>query len=166
MNIFRKFIFMFLGIFYFVLPCADYPNDHGSAFFNVPIKYDHKHRINMSFFCRNAVDFIKNGRLVDYNVQDGLTPDRVKEFYDILLHYFDFCQKNKFEKLRKVRDDQKRLPIFLYKEKIVSTIQENQVVVVAGDTGCGKSTQVGSHEFFVCCDIRLMYAKNVFTIMM
>ena len=35
------------------------------------------------------------------------------------------------------------LPIFKYKQGIVDAVKDNQVVVVAGDTGCGKSTQVG-----------------------
>ena len=30
----------------------------------------------------------------------------------------------------------------LFREEIVDAIQHNQVVIVAGDTGCGKSTQV------------------------
>lgn len=32
--------------------------------------------------------------------------------------------------------------MFFYREEIVSAVRDNRVVVVAGDTGCGKSTQV------------------------
>ncbi len=42
----------------------------------------------------------------------------------------------------KIRHDQQNLPIYQYKDKIVEAVREHQVVVVAGDTGCGKSTQV------------------------
>ena len=79
---------------------------------------------------------------MDYEVDKELTRERVRQFRGILLHYLDFCQKQKFQKLRKIRHDQKNLPIYQYKEKIVSMIREHQIVVVAGDTGCGKSTQV------------------------
>ncbi|KAK7180896.1 hypothetical protein DPSP01_000632 [Paraphaeosphaeria sporulosa] len=36
------------------------------------------------------------------------------------------------------------LPIFAYKEMIVSTIDKHQVTIVCGETGCGKSTQLPS----------------------
>lgn len=39
-------------------------------------------------------------------------------------------------------DDQKILPSFHHRLSIVQTIQNNQVVVVAGETGCGKSSQI------------------------
>ena len=45
-------------------------------------------------------------------------------------------------KLKKLRTSQKKLPIAEYKESILEALVENQVVIVAGDTGCGKSTQV------------------------
>ena len=47
-------------------------------------------------------------------------------------------------KLRKVRQDQENLPIYQYKSVIIDAVKQHQVVVVAGDTGCGKSTQVRS----------------------
>ena len=47
-----------------------------------------------------------------------------------------------FEKLVKIHRDKESLPIHHYKSQIVSTIRSHQVVLVAGDTGCGKSTQV------------------------
>ncbi|KAL7291092.1 hypothetical protein TKK_0015221 [Trichogramma kaykai] len=34
------------------------------------------------------------------------------------------------------------LPIFAYKEAILKELEENQAVVIKGDTGCGKTTQV------------------------
>ncbi|KAK2718300.1 probable ATP-dependent RNA helicase DHX34 [Artemia franciscana] len=60
----------------------------------------------------------------------------------IIQLYVNFLQKDKFSKLKKLRQSQKNLPIADYREEIVDAIQHNQVVIVAGDTGCGKSTQV------------------------
>lgn len=42
----------------------------------------------------------------------------------------------------KIRRDRQALPIAAYRETIVRTVQANQCVLIAGDTGCGKSTQV------------------------
>ena len=108
----------------------------------IPLNYDPRYRINVCLMSKDAEDFIKRGRLVDYEVDKELTRERVQQFRSILHHYLDFSQKQKFQKLRKILQDQKNLPIYQYKEKIVSMIQQHQIVVVAGDTGCGKSTQV------------------------
>ncbi|KAL5004825.1 hypothetical protein ScPMuIL_018281 [Solemya velum] len=108
----------------------------------LPRRYDKRYRINMSIISKEVEDFMTKGRLVDFETDKELTRDRVKEFRNILLHYLDFLQKQKFSKLKKLKHDQENLPIFQYREKIVDMIQKHKVVVVAGDTGCGKSTQV------------------------
>ncbi|KAJ9600220.1 hypothetical protein L9F63_009480, partial [Diploptera punctata] len=68
--------------------------------------------------------------------------DRLAEFRDVFLLYLDFKQKEKFNKLRKLRQSQANLPVAQYREKIVNSVKSEQVVIIAGDTGCGKSTQV------------------------
>ncbi|KAK3098811.1 hypothetical protein FSP39_023323, partial [Pinctada imbricata] len=108
----------------------------------LPAHYDKRYKINVAFRIKNVDVFLKKGRLVDYDVEEELTIERVKQFKYILLHYLDFLQKQKFNKLKKLRTDQENLPIFQFKQKIIDMIGENQVVVIAGDTGCGKSTQV------------------------
>ncbi|XP_018310380.1 probable ATP-dependent RNA helicase DHX34 isoform X2 [Mycetomoellerius zeteki] len=67
---------------------------------------------------------------------------RLLKFRDVILLYLDFKQKEKFAKLKKLRDTQANLPVARYKEKIVEMIKTEKVIVVAGDTGCGKSTQI------------------------
>lgn len=39
------------------------------------------------------------------------------------------------------------LPIFAYREKILNAIEENQVVVISGETGSGKTTQIPQYIF-------------------
>nr|CAD7574761.1 unnamed protein product [Timema californicum] len=68
--------------------------------------------------------------------------DRLVEFRSVLLLYIDFQQREKFTKLRKLRESQANLPVAQYREQIVSSMLKDRVVVIAGDTGCGKSTQV------------------------
>ena len=66
----------------------------------------------------------------------------VAEFRHILQTFLAFQQKEKLAKVRKLRESQRNLPIAEYREEILDRLEHNQVVIVAGDTGCGKSTQV------------------------
>ncbi|KAJ0980405.1 hypothetical protein J5N97_008660 [Dioscorea zingiberensis] len=44
--------------------------------------------------------------------------------------------------LKKVAQDRAKLPIASYKDVISSTLKSHQVVLISGETGCGKTTQV------------------------
>ncbi|KAK4484325.1 hypothetical protein RD792_006902, partial [Penstemon davidsonii] len=44
--------------------------------------------------------------------------------------------------LRQITEERSKLPIASFKDVITSTIESNQVVLVCGETGCGKTTQV------------------------
>ena len=70
-----------------------------------------------------------------------MTLDMVTEFQKILSLFVDFLQKEKFNKLKKLRESQANLPIAEFRNEILEKVDQNRVVIVAGDTGCGKSTQ-------------------------
>lgn len=72
---------------------------------------------------------------------------KLKQFLQILIHYLDFKQKEKFNKLKKLRKVQANLPVARYRDDIVKAVQNEQVVLIAGDTGCGKSTQVPQYLY-------------------
>ncbi|CAD8179386.1 unnamed protein product [Paramecium pentaurelia] len=40
-----------------------------------------------------------------------------------------------------------QLPIFQFREKIIKSIRENQVIIIAGETGCGKTTQIPQYIY-------------------
>jgi len=105
--------------------------------FNLPEKYDRRYRVNVSLLSKDV-----KGMLYHKHNTLGLTEEKVADFRCILLHYIDFLQKQKFARLVKVKRDQQNLPIFEHRQEIVDAVARHQVVVVAGDTGCGKSTQV------------------------
>lgn len=44
--------------------------------------------------------------------------------------------------LQQLAADRTRLPITPFREEIISAVANNQVVIIAGETGCGKTTQV------------------------
>ncbi|XP_064149969.1 probable ATP-dependent RNA helicase DHX34 [Loxodonta africana] len=104
------------------------------ALADLPRTYDPRYRINLSVLGPDTRGSREPGR--------RLPPERVAEFRRALLHYLDFGQKQAFGRLAKLQRERAALPIAQYGKRILQTLKEHQVVVVAGDTGCGKSTQV------------------------
>lgn len=78
---------------------------------------------------------------------EALTKERLSKFQNIIILYLDFKQKEKFAKLKKLRESQANLPVYRYKQEIIETIKNERVVIIAGDTGCGKSTQVPQYLY-------------------
>lgn len=105
----------------------------GSVELGLPQEYDARYKINLSVSCR-AVG--------EGSGSSGPSREEIAECRLALLHFLDFSQKQSFSKLVKLRREQKNLPIFQYRDRIVQLVRRHPVVVVAGDTGCGKSTQV------------------------
>lgn len=72
----------------------------------------------------------------------ALSGTKVAQFLQIVLQYLAFKQQEKFAKLKKLRVSQENLPVAKFRDEIVAAVQEKSVVLLAGDTGCGKSTQI------------------------
>lgn len=51
--------------------------------------------------------------------------------------------KQNNEKYRRFREYRRSLPAWNVGGDILAALQDHQVVVIVGETGCGKSTQVG-----------------------
>lgn len=85
-----------------------------------------------------------------FNDEDKSIDDRkIKIFLTIVTHYLDFKQKERFQKLKKLRKFQASLPIAAFEKEIVEAVKNESILILAGDTGCGKSTQVkdeGNYE--------------------
>ncbi|NWS77891.1 DHX34 helicase, partial [Crotophaga sulcirostris] len=101
----------------------------------LPPKYDPRYRINLSVLSADATPRNRRG---DSDIPRG----RLLEFRSAFLHYLDFNQKRSFSKLAKLQRERAALPIAQFRERILRSVARNQVVLIAGDTGCGKSTQV------------------------
>lgn len=96
------------------------------------------------------------GRISTYIQSTKLTKRKIRQFLQIVVHYLDFRQKERFAKLRKLRKCQAELPVAKYKAEIQAAIQSEKVVLIAGDTGCGKSTQIPQYLYeanfqSICC---------------
>ncbi|XP_075268591.1 putative ATP-dependent RNA helicase DHX34 isoform X2 [Opisthocomus hoazin] len=101
----------------------------------LPPRYDARHRVNLA-----VPDAAAEGAIGD---ADAAVPrERLAQFRAAWLHYLDFAQKRSFAKLAELRRERAALPIARYRDRVLRAVAANQVVVIAGDTGCGKSTQV------------------------
>ncbi|XP_046892313.1 probable ATP-dependent RNA helicase DHX34 [Hypomesus transpacificus] len=114
----------------------------GSVDMGLPKEYDARYRINVSVCTRDVEERLGRSDHRHRQSSSGPGTQEIADCRLALLHFLDFNQKQSFAKLAKLRKDQKNLPIYQYKDKIVDLVRTNSVVVVAGDTGCGKSTQV------------------------
>ncbi|NXG39102.1 DHX34 helicase, partial [Dromaius novaehollandiae] len=108
-----------------------------SRLLDLPREYDARYRINLSVLSADMEGLVR-GRRPD----PGPPREQLSEFRMALLHYLDFTQKQSFAKLAKLHRERAALPIAQYRDRLLRAVAQNQVVVVAGDTGCGKSTQV------------------------
>lgn len=113
----------------------------GCVDLGLPKEYDARYRINVSVCTRDVEERLGGS---DRRRHTSLGPGKEEKATCrlTLLHFLDFCQRQSFGKLAKLRREQKALPIFQYRDRIVELVRTHPVVVVAGDTGCGKSTQV------------------------
>lgn len=66
-------------------------------------------------------------------------PELDKQLYD------EFELTTKTEKYQKMFEFRQKLPSFQHREEIVNSVKRNKVVLIAGNTGCGKTTQVAQY---------------------
>lgn len=111
---------------------AEPPAAAAATRLDLPPAYDPRYRINLALPSAAAVP----------TRNSDLPRERLAEFRAAVLHYLDFTQKQSFAKLAKLHRERAALPIAQYRQRLLDAVAGNQVVVVAGDTGCGKSTQV------------------------
>ncbi len=75
------------------------------------------------------------------NIDDGplATASLESVSQDLLRDWSDRRKSREYQSQQRQRE---RLPIWSMKEEIMSKINENPVVLIRGNTGCGKTTQV------------------------
>ncbi|MPC28322.1 putative ATP-dependent RNA helicase DHX34 [Portunus trituberculatus] len=117
-----------------------------SAKLGLPLAFHKRHNIN---FCLSgaSIEEMKR-RLPPQDLEEvgkgrqRLSQRRLEEARFVMLLYLDFTQRQRFERLRQLRQTQAELPIATRREELLQEVEQHGVVIVAGDTGCGKSTQV------------------------
>ncbi|CBN79814.1 conserved unknown protein [Ectocarpus siliculosus] len=88
-------------------------------------------------------ELARRGVLEREEVKAMLMPGPMADFRGSVLQAFiDFRMRRSLAKVVKIRRDRASLPIAAFQNAIVRAVASNPCVLVAGDTGCGKSTQV------------------------
>ncbi|XP_034294296.1 probable ATP-dependent RNA helicase DHX34 isoform X3 [Pantherophis guttatus] len=72
----------------------------------------------------------------------GVSPALARHFGLALLRFLDFAQRRSLARLARLQRERAALPIARSRESLLAALARSPVVLVAGDTGCGKSTQV------------------------
>lgn len=71
--------------------------------------------------------------------------DKVRQEGEMLRHslvlFQDFQAKKTANMKKKIEETRASLPITPFANAIVQTLLTNRILLIAGDTGCGKSTQ-------------------------
>ncbi|CAL0329722.1 unnamed protein product [Lupinus luteus] len=97
------------------------------------LKYGSKNKKQASddyqFVFEDQIDFIKasvmDGDNVDYEeMEDALEKSKAKSAFEALL------------------EERKKLPIYPYRDELLKAVDEHQVLVIVGETGSGKTTQI------------------------
>ncbi|KAF5004351.1 hypothetical protein FDECE_9155 [Fusarium decemcellulare] len=71
--------------------------------------------------------------------------DRVRQNATNAEHYQRiWAEKSGTRKFQTMLQSRMQLPMWNFRQQVLNTVDENQVVIVCGETGCGKSTQVPS----------------------
>lgn len=96
----------------------------------------------LGFLQRQQADY----GLLRHQVGSRNEQDRAM-FQNVLLLYEEFLEKQEKQRIEQLKATVKGLPVAASREQIVAAVMRHPVVLVAGDTGCGKSTQVPQFLF-------------------
>ena len=108
----------------------------GSHSLNLPSRYDPRYKVNSAILTAQRPELERVAR------NERLPVAAVDEYRSMLAHYEDFHQRRALAKLVKLAKDKSKLPIAAELDAIVDAVRDHPVTLIAGDTGCGKSTQV------------------------
>ncbi|KAH8859718.1 putative ATP-dependent RNA helicase DHX34 [Schistosoma japonicum] len=106
-----------------------------------------KSKLNIRTNNYRLEDYVRHSDVSKHSHR-SLTRSELDCFHLIYDMYLDFLQKRKFARIVKIRTDQTALPIAHFRSELLSTLSNHQVIIVAGDTGCGKSTQVPQYLYY------------------
>ncbi|XP_058195570.1 pre-mRNA-splicing factor ATP-dependent RNA helicase DEAH1 [Rhododendron vialii] len=97
------------------------------------LKYGSKDRKQKSddfqFVFEDQIDFIKASVMDGVNFEDEVPAESLDKS----------MEKSAFEKLQ---EDRKTLPIYAYRDELLQAVDNHQVLVIVGETGSGKTTQI------------------------
>ncbi|KAI5648272.1 hypothetical protein M9H77_34277 [Catharanthus roseus] len=81
------------------------------------------------FVFEDQIEFIKASVMDGVNVEEESSVEELQKS----------MAKSEFEKLQ---EDRKTLPVYPYREELLKAVNDHQVLVIVGETGSGKTTQI------------------------
>ncbi|VDK34160.1 unnamed protein product [Taenia asiatica] len=106
-------------------------------------RYDRALRLNLQTRNYRLEDYMRHRMADDTSHRRAILSDRnLLAMHLIFDMYLDFLMKQRWSKIKRLHHDRENLPIARFREPLLSELMRQQVLVIAGDTGCGKSTQV------------------------
>ena len=108
-------------------PKAELPNELG-----IPSSFHRFFMLNFSLSLPPPEKLLSRLPQRSTDDQPQLTRHNLMEFHQIILLYLEFLQREKIQKLKKLRESQEKLPIAQFREEIVAAVSTNQVVIIAG----------------------------------
>ena len=104
--------------------------DEMSDTLGVPLEYEIQHSLNFKMKPSDVKELLNRIPFQDRDDEGRVLSERmVQQFQLVLSTYINFLQKEKFAKLKKLREGQAALPIAEYRDKILDTLKTNQVPI-------------------------------------
>nr|CDS28647.1 ATP dependent RNA helicase DHX34 [Hymenolepis microstoma] len=118
----------------------------GTDFNNGSSRYNRALRLNLQTRNYRIEDYMRH-RMAEVDVSNrhrstALTDQNLLAAHLMYDMYLDFLMKQRWAKIKRLKRDRENLPIAAFRQQLIDELDGQQVLVIAGDTGCGKSTQV------------------------
>lgn len=119
------------GVTHWIPPKSNPTNELG-----IPVVYHRSFMLNFGLNLPPPEKLLSRIPPVEYSERKSarprLTREQLMEFHQIILLYLEFLQREKMVKLKKLRESQDKLPIAQFKDEIIKTVFEKQVIIIAG----------------------------------
>jgi ABC-type glutathione transport system ATPase component len=94
----------------------------------------------------NGPSHYKKGSTSKKNRNEITNEEIIKQNNEIKIK---FINKQKNPQYLKMKETRRKLPAWSKIQEVLETVRENQVTIISGETGCGKSTQVILRNFYL-----------------
>lgn len=92
------------------------------------------------FVFDDQIEFIVDQHLAGDTAAMELLQEETKE--EALQRQRKECEQEKRSEFDRIQEDRRNLPMFPYREQLLAAVEAHQVIIIVGETGSGKTTQI------------------------